>query len=95
MNLSHRPARSRSLRIAGLLAASALALTACGSGDGETDTRPQARQGVAPVEAREVGDEDADDESGFEAFAKADEEGGEHGRVFRLSILGWEPRRCG
>ena len=37
---------------------------------GSTSRRPSRGQ---------VGDEDADDERGFEAFAQADEEGGEHG----------------
>ncbi len=42
------------------------------------DAHPQPRQHIAAPEARQVCDEDADDERGFEAFAQADEEGGEH-----------------
>ena len=46
--------------------------------NGEADARPQPRQHVAPADARDIRDEDADDERGFEAFAQADEEGREH-----------------
>ena len=39
--------------------------------DCETDARPQAREHIAPIEPLQVGDEDADDESRFEAFTQA------------------------
>ncbi len=50
-----------------------------GEDDRQRDAGPERRQHVATAEARQVGDEDADDERGFEAFTEADEEGGEHG----------------
>ena len=58
------------------------------------DADPQPRQHVATAEPREVGDEDADDQRGFEAFAEADEEGGEHGRS-RVSWRGSEVTATG
>ena len=45
------------------------------------DADPELRQHVAAADLVEVGDEDADDEAGFEAFAQADEEVGEHGML--------------
>lgn len=33
-------------------------------------------------EMMQVGDEDVDDECGFEIFVEFDEEGGEYGRIF-------------
>ena len=38
-------------------------------GDGGTDPDPDAAQGVPTLELHEVGRDDADDESGLEAFA--------------------------
>ena len=51
----------------------------------ESDSCPQPRQHVATAEPGDIGDEDADDECCFQAFAQADEEGGEHGRSRRGS----------
>ena len=51
-------------------------------GDGETDADPHAAQNVCAAESADVGDQDAYDEGGFEAFAKADEERCEHGIRF-------------
>jgi hypothetical protein len=42
-------------------------------GDGEPDPDPEPAEQVATPELAEVRDEDADDESCFEAFAKADQ----------------------
>jgi hypothetical protein len=47
--------------------------------DREADARPDRGEEVAPVSLDDVGDEDADDERGLEAFAQTDEEVGEHG----------------
>ena len=48
--------------------------------DGSTDTGPDRRQEVAAIGPDEVCDEDADDESGLETLAKADQIVAEHGR---------------
>ncbi len=45
---------------------------------GECDADPEPRREVAPVELAEVGEQDADDESGLETFAQPDEVVSQH-----------------
>jgi hypothetical protein len=56
-------------------------------------TPPTAGEDVAAADAAQVGDEDADDERGFEAFAEADQEGGEHERFSGREVRLGEPHK--
>ena len=62
-------------------------------------SRPPARRPPTAAAARRAGrcgdvrDEDADDQRGFEAFAQADQEGGEHGRSRDVGWLSGQDRR--
>ena len=59
------------------------------SSDGEADAEPDAAEHVAAVDLDDVGDQDADDERGFEAFAQADQEVCEHGLLFMRGAQVW------
>ena len=48
---------------------------------GDADADPELAEQVATAELAQVRDEDADDESCFEAFAEADQVVGEHARL--------------